>query len=402
MEPVNYPLATSTWDSEEYASIARVLDSGKFSMGDEVLRFEQEAAKFFDARFAVMFNSGSSANLAALTAIRLKSQIRKTERTSTPEVIVPAVSWSTTYFPVNQAGYKLVFVDIDEDTLNIDVEAAKRALTDNTVGVVAVNLLGNPAQLLSLTKFCVENELFLVEDNCESMGATLAGRYCGTFGEIGTFSTYFSHHISTMEGGFCLTDDTLIADILKSLRAHGWTRNLSPESELHVPTVDAWKQQFTFVLPGYNLRPLEMEGAIGLAQLKKLPDIIAGRRRNWRAFKQLMSEFPEFVTQSENGESSSFGFAILVHRDYRSRLFRDQLAETLGRFGIESRPIVTGNFTLQPAMSFLSYEISGELTSSQIVDDFGLFIGNHHYDISAELNTLRRGLEAYLHESGVR
>ena len=399
---VKYPLATTTWGAEEYKAIDRVVNSGKFSMGEEVLSFERDCANYFGSAHAVMFNSGSSANLGALTAVMLKSRILERSIVKEPEVIVPAVSWSTTYFPISQAGYKLVFVDVDERTLNISIEGVLGALSKNTVGIVAVNLLGNPANLPQLKDICTEHELFLIEDNCESMGATLEGRQCGTYGEIGTFSTYFSHHISTMEGGFCLTDDPLLADILKAIRAHGWTRNLDEKSELNVTGVDKWKQQFTFVLPGYNLRPLEIEGAIGQEQLRKLPAIIAGRRANMKKFQELMLEFPQFLTQQENGESSAFGFSLLFHHDQRQILSRERLVRTLSELGIESRPVVTGNFTLQPAMKFLNFRVQGELKNSQAVEDFGLFIGNHHYQIERELETLRGALNQFLSQGSAR
>lgn len=304
MNDWKYPLATTTWGSEEFDAMQRVIQSKNFTMGSEVREFERSFAEYFGAAYAVMSNSGSSANLLALAAIRYSSMNPKNGK---DEVIVTAVSWSTTYYPITQLGFKLKFVDIDLDTLNASSETIAAAITSKTAGIVAVNLLGNPSELSEIRKLADSHGIFMIEDNCESMGAYYDDAPAGTFGHIGTFSSFFSHHISTMEGGVSVTDSLELSQVMTSLRAHGWTRELPAENFVHNKSGDEFDDLFRFVLPGYNLRPLELEGAIGQEQLKKLPDIVEGRRRNALKFLDVMADFPEFRTQKESGRSSWFG-----------------------------------------------------------------------------------------------
>ena len=202
------------------------------------------------------------------------------------EIIVPAVSWSTTFFPLQQYGLHLKFVDIDLTTLNYNLEALSDAIGPETRAIMAVNLLGNPNDFDQIAGIIDNKDIILIEDNCESMGATYKNKYTGTFGVMGSFSCFFSHHISTMEGGVIVTDEEELFHILLALRAHGWTRNLPKFNKVTTEKSDNdFEENFRFILPGYNLRPLEMSGAIGKVQLEKLPKIIAGRQNNAKLFK---------------------------------------------------------------------------------------------------------------------
>ena len=257
----HYSLASTTWDQLEIEAIHSVIASGHFTMGPRVKEFEEEFAKFFGAKYAVMSNSGSSANLLAFAALHYSSKSPMSQGRS--EVIVPAVSWSTTYYPVTQLGYTLKFVDIDALTLNMNLQQTIDAIDEKTAAIFAVNLLGNPSHLNELAAAAETYGIPLLEDNCESMGASVGGKYAGSHGLIGTFSCFFSHHISTMEGGMVVTDDEELFHIMLSLRAHGWTRNL-PKDNLVCGTKsdDPFEESFRFVLPGYNVRPLELAAAI--------------------------------------------------------------------------------------------------------------------------------------------
>jgi len=374
-----FPLATFTWDAEEYAAIQSVIDSNMFSMGPRVAQFEREFAAFAGSRFSVMVNSGSSANLAMIAALFYTKDKSRRLRPG-DEVIVPAVSWSTTYYPLHQYGLKVKFVDIDLQTLNMDVEQVRQAVGPRTRAILAVNLLGNPCDFRALQSICDEHKLLLLEDNCESMGAKLDGRQCGTFGLMGTYSTFFSHHISTMEGGLICTDDEELHHILLCLRAHGWTRNL-PHQNLVTGTKsdDPFEESFKFVLPGYNLRPLEMEGALGSTQVKKLPGLVAERRRNGVLWTARMADHPDLMIQREHGESSWFGFSIVIRPG--SAVTRPQLLGHLRELGFECRPIVTGNFAKNPVVQYFDHEVVGSLENANHIDQHGLFVGNHHYPI---------------------
>jgi len=382
-----FPLATSSWDDKEYAAIQRVVDSGRFTMGPLVAEFERDFAAQFGSAFGVMVNSGSSANLLAIAAAVLDP---RTDLNAGDEVLVPAVSWATTYYPLQQYGLKLRFVDIDVDTLNMDLDLAEAAITPATKAIFAVNLLGNPNDFARLTKLADDHGLILIEDNCESLGATFDGKAAGTFGSMGTFSAFFSHHISTMEGGVILTDDEQLRQILVSLRAHGWTRELPVENFVHHKTGDMFDDLFRFVLPGYNVRPLEMSGAIGIEQVRKIPSLVEGRRENAAYFQQIMADVPNVRLQTEVGESSWFGFSLVLEGALAGR--RGDVVAALTERSIECRPIVAGNFTKNPVMKYLDAIVPTELPAADKIHVDGLFVGNHHYPVHGGLDLLRETL----------
>ena len=378
-----YPLASSTWGEEEIQAMHEVINSGKFTMGEKVSRFEDRFAKEVGAKHAVMFNSGSSANLALLTACRYRAGALLNPG---DEVIVPAVSWSTTYYPVNQIGAILKFVDVDPQTLNIDISKTEAAITTKTKAIFAVNLLGNPADWIALKALAENRNVLLLEDNCESLGAKIEGKSAGTFGLGGTFSTFFSHHISTMEGGLAVTDDESLYQTMKSIRAHGWTRELPDENHVHNKTGNRWDDLYRFVLPGYNLRPLELEAAIGLVQIERVRSFVENRRANAEILFKNMANIPNFRLQKENGSSSWFGFSIILEEKLKNR--RTDLINILDSAGIESRPIVTGNFTRNPVIKHLNHAEIGPLPGADEIHDSGLFVGNHHYDLTKEISHL--------------
>lgn len=385
MSNFKYPLATATWDKAEYEAIQRVIESGMFSMGPKVQAFECDFAEYIGSRFAVMVNSGSSANLLMVGAL---FYTKENALKPGDEVIVPAVSWSTTYYPLHQYGLKLKFVDIDLQTLNYDLEQLKGAITDRTRMIMAVNLLGNPNDFDAIKTLIAGRNIRIIEDNCESMGAEFNGRKAGTFGVMGSFSSFFSHHISTMEGGLVVTDDEELYHLLLSLRAHGWTRNLPKFN--HVcgeKSDDPFKESFRFVLPGYNVRPLEMSGAIGVEQVKKLSMIVSERRKNGSLLQEAMSDHPHLLIQKEIGKSSWFGFSLVIKPG--SPLTREKLLEHLNAAGFECRPIVAGNFAKNEVMKYFDADIHGDLKNADHIDRYGLFVGNHHYPIPEAIAALR-------------
>ena len=382
-----YPLATATWDESEYQALQDVISSGMFTMGPKVAQFEKDFARYIGSKYAVMVNSGSSANLLMVAAFFYTKNVRL-KLSPGDEVIVPAVSWSTTYYPLYQYGLKIKFVDIDLNTLNYDLEQLSQAISPNTRAVVAVNLLGNPNDFTKLKTIIGDRDIVLIEDNCESLGAEFEGKKAGTFGVMGTFSTFFSHHISTMEGGLVVTDDEEIYHILLSLRAHGWTRNLPKEN--HVCSTmgdDPFEESFRFVLPGYNVRPLEMSGALGIEQVKKLPHLITERRKNGALLQKALANHSDLLIQSEIGRSSWFGFSLIIKPE--SAWTRKDLVRKLTDLGFECRPIVTGNFAKNEVVKYFDSEVHGHLKNAEHVDRSGLFIGNHHYSIADAIEVLK-------------
>ena len=381
-----YPLATATWNQKEIDAMHNVISSGNFTMGEKVDLFERNFLKYIGSQHAVMVNSGSSANLLMIAALfYTKNPKLKLKRGD--EVIVPAVSWSTTYYPLYQYGLKIKFVDIDIETLNYDLVQLELAISTKTRVVLAVNLLGNSNDFDFINKVIQDKNIILLEDNCESMGATFNNKKTGTFGVMGTFSSFYSHHISTMEGGIIITDDEELHQILISLRSHGWTRDLPVKNLIcDDKSDDLLEESFRFVLPGYNVRPLELEGALGIEQIKKLPMIISKRRKNAKLFVETLFSHPDLLIQKEIGMSSWFGFSIIIRPG--SSLTRKELVNKLNHLGFEIRPIVTGNFLKNDVIKFFDYEVFGSLKNAEYLDKNGLFIGNHHYPMLGAINTL--------------
>jgi CDP-6-deoxy-D-xylo-4-hexulose-3-dehydrase len=388
---MKYELALSSWDDNEIKAIKKILDSNQTTMGENVKRFEMEFARFTGSKYCVMVNSGSSANLLGVASLFYKKQYNLKQG---DEVIVPAVSWPTTYYPLYQYGLKLKFVDIDLETLNYDLEKLREAVSQKTKMIVIVNLLGNPNNFTEIQKIIVDKSIILFEDNCESLGAELNGKQAGTWGLLGTYSSFFSHHISTMEGGMIVTDDDELYQIMLCMRAHGWTRSL-PKHNL-VTTAksdDLFEELFRFVLPGYNFRPIEMMGAIGLEQLKKLPSFLEFRRSNAGYFMNIFNNNPYFFIQKETGRSSWFGFSLILKPDVS--VTRKDIIDYLAKKNIEIRPIVAGNFTKNEVLKYFNYELHGEMINAEYIDKNGFFAGNHHFDISDKLDYFKKVLDDY-------
>ncbi|EHD2889948.1 DegT/DnrJ/EryC1/StrS family aminotransferase [Campylobacter jejuni] len=386
---MKYTLASSTWNEKELQAIQDVIKSDMFTMGKKVAEFEKDFVKFVGSKYAVMTSSGSTANLIATAALFYTKNPRLKRG---DEVIVPAVSWSTTYYPLYQYGLKLKFVDIDLETLNYDLDALSSAISNKTKMIMIVNLLGNPNDFDAIKVMIKDKDIILLEDNCESMGAEYKGKQAGTFGIMGTFSTFFSHHMATMEGGFVVTDDEELYHILLCLRAHGWTRNL-PKENLVVNKSDDWfSESFRFVLPGYNVRPVEMSGAIGIEQLKKLPMFLQYRRENAKLFCEYFQNHPEFITQKEIGSSSWFGFSLVIKPN--SKLQRKDIIKKLEENDIEYRPIATGDFTQNEVIKYFDYEIHRELKNAKYIHEKGFFVGNHQFSISNQINLFKKVLDS--------
>ena len=384
---MNYKLASSTWDNKEIEAIQRVIQSDKYSMGAEVKEYEHKFAEYVGSKYAVMVSSGSAANLLMIASMFFTGDKSKRLQRG-DEVIVPAVSWSTTYFPLQQYGLKVKFVDIDRATLNIDMDKLEAAITDKTKVILAVNLLGNPNDFDKIEQLVSGRQITLLEDNCESLGAIFNGKQAGTFGLMGTYSSFFSHHIATMEGGCVVTDDEELCHILLTIRAHGWTRNLPSENLVSgTKSDDPFEESFKFVLPGYNVRPLEMSGAVGIEQLKKLPGFIDVRRANARHFVNKFANHPYIEIQSEIGASSWFGFSLVLNE--KSPFTRSELVSVYAASEIECRPIVTGNFLKnKKVLSYFYYEAPGDFSSAEYIDSNGLFVGNQQLDISDQIDFL--------------
>jgi CDP-4-dehydro-6-deoxyglucose reductase, E1 len=368
-----YPLALPLFGAEEIAASLGPLLTRRVTMGSRVLEFEAAFADYIGVRHAVMVNSGSSANLLALAC--LSAEVREGGLRPGDEVIVPAVGWSTTVAPILQLGYVPVFVDVDPHTLNIQVEALAEAISPRTRAIMPVHLLGNPVDIPAVESFAREHDLFLIEDTCEALGSEIDGRRTGSFGHAGTYSFFFSHHITTVEGGMLVTSDDELANAARSIRAHGWTRDMSDREEIERanPHVDP---RFLFAHLGYNLRPMETQAAFGLVQLGRLDAFNESRREAAHALLQGLEGLEgelRFVSEQPGGTSTWFGFSVIA-RDHETRM---ALARHLGERGIETRPIVSGNLAVQPAFRDRVHRTVGSLPNARELSACGLFIGIH-------------------------
>ena len=387
----NYSLASGSWDELEVNAINDVIKSNRYTMGSKVRQFENEFSKFFDVKYSLMLNSGSSANLLAIASLIIDEE---TDLNQGNEVIVPAVSWSTTFSPISQYGLKLRFVDIDLNTLNIDENLIENAITKKTKAIFAVNLLGNSCNFKKLKDLCGKYNLLLLEDNCESLGAKYDNKFTGTIGNVGTFSFFFSHHMQTMEGGMLVTNNKKTYELANSMRAHGWIRDLPDNNSLFKKTGDNFEDSFKFITPGYSIRPLEMSGAIGSVQLRKINSFIDNRRENAKFFNELFKSNENIIIQKETGESSWFGFSIVLKNKLLGK--RSEVLKKLSNVNIETRPIVAGNFTKNPTIKYMDHTISGELKNAEYIDENGFFVGNDHRDLKSRILLLHNTINDIL------
>jgi CDP-6-deoxy-D-xylo-4-hexulose-3-dehydrase len=341
--PIAIPLNASTLGAEEMSAVQEALASGQLTMGPRCAEFERQFAAYIGARHAVMVNSGSSANLLALFAIAnplcpLPDNLRQLRPGD--EVIAPAVTWSTTIWPIIQAGGVPVLVDSDPATLQTRPEAIEAAITDRTVAICIVHVLGGAVEAQAVRALAHRRRLWLIEDTCEALGVKRAGRFVGTFGHLGTYSFYFSHHITTIEGGMVVCDDDELADLLRALRAHGWIRHMRKRDEFATkhPDIDP---RFLFVTTGFNVRPTEINAAIGQEQLKKLAGFNQRRRDVAVELDTRLTKFTSAghfsVMQFDaDAEPAPFGYPVIC----RDPQVRAGLARHLERSGIETRPII--------------------------------------------------------------
>jgi len=402
-EKLHFPLVDSSYDNQEIISCIATLLSGQLTMGAKVRQFEREFAAWCGAPHAVMVNSGSSANLLALSV--LVNPMRRNRLQIGDKVAVPAVCWSTSLWPVIQLGLVPVLIDVDPETLNLSIPSLESALRRHDIkAVLMVHVLGNSTDMSALLELVDNRGLLLIEDTCESLGSTHAGRKLGTLGTFGTFSFYFSHHMTTIEGGMVLAGSEEDYDLLKCLRAHGWSREQSNRSALEAANSHI-DPRFLFVNVGYNLRPMEIQAAFGLEQLTRLDDMNAHRRANVLRIRSAFVNHPRwsgqllFPAATPRLDACWFGFPFLIAPSIalHYKKFTGQLLEQ----GVDTRPIVSGNMALQPAIRHFNVDLSmGPFAGAQTVHERGLFFGCHARPLSdATIDRLVGLILRCLHDS---
>lgn len=374
------PLNAPTFDETEIQAAIDVLRSKQVTMSKNCARFEHDFSTYLRSKYAIFVNSGSSANLLAFFALTnplCPTPAGKQKIYPGDEVIVPAVTWSTTIWPIVQAGLVPVLVDCDQNTFQMKPDSVKKALSSRTKIICPVHVLGNGVDMNFVLNFAEENKLWIIEDTCEALGSRYTNKYLGTMGDIGTYSFFFSHHITTIEGGMLLTQHAELADLVRCLREHGWSRNLENRKEIEAqyPEIDP---RFLFVNAGFNLRPTEINAVFGIAQLKKLRNFNERRveiATQWnQAFeKQIRNGFFTPMLITPNVEPIWFGYPILC----KDLILRKQLLTHLESNGIETRPIICGNLARQPAFKLMKHRIADELSGADSVMQKGLFWGSH-------------------------
>ncbi len=357
-----YPTAWSGWGEEEFAAIDRIKRSGRWTMGPQVEAFEAEFAAYHKMRFGIMVNSGSSANLIAVAALlHCDDPLQRGD-----EVLVPALAWSTTYAPLIQHGLEPVVCDIGKDW-NADITNAP--FIEMCSLIVACNVLGNPCNEKGWADAAQAIGAYLIVDNCESVGAMGDdASLAGTHGIGNTFSFFYSHQLSAIEGGMILTDNADYAAACRKLRDHGWTRSVNKPTTL--------EGEYDFCAFGYNVRPVEMHAAIAREQLKKLETRRIARSKNYHHWYEATRGMP-IDHPKLNGDPSFFG----IHFAVDSQLARTKLASALRAHGIDCRPPAGGSFLCHP------YAQPWRAQHTPAADDLhyrGLFIGNPPFD-GAEL-----------------
>ena len=375
-----FPLVDSSYDNQEILRCIDTLLSGQLTMGHRVKEFETEFAKSIGCPYAVMVNSGSSANLLAVSAVI--NPIREKRLKPGDRVAVPAVCWSTSLWPLVQLGLKPVLVDVDPETLNMSIPALRKAMQNQSIAaVMMVHILGNSTNMSALLEIVNENGMVLIEDTCESLGSSHLGKALGTLGDFGTYSFYFSHHMTTIEGGMVVCNTLEDYDLLRCLRAHGWSREQSNRNELETknPEIDP---RFLFVNVGYNLRPMEIQASFGLEQLKRLDAMNDNRKINAAKMRDAFTIHPQwrgqivFPAAPAGIDACWFGFPFIVNDmpGFNYTAF----TEILMRNRIDTRPIVSGNMALQPAVRMFDIDLSqGPFHGAQRIHDHGVFIGVH-------------------------
>lgn len=368
-------LNAPSYGSEEVLEALESLLSTWVTMGEKVAEFEDGFAEYLNAAGGMMVNSGSSANLVALKALRTQ----RGGATITPgdEVIVPACTWSTSVAPIIDVGATPVLVDSDPETFALDANAVAEAITDDTAAIMAVHLLGNPAEMDALTELCEDHDIALIEDCCEAHGAAFDGQKVGTFGEYGTFSFFFSHHISTMEGGMVVSQNAERIEAAKPIRAHGWIRELDDREAVAADYGDI-DERFLFVESGMNVRPTDVQGAFGIHQLDRLEPFIEIRRENAERLSSELSRYSDvldFQHEQRDGRHTWYGYPLVVGSD--APFSREEITDHFEANGIETRPIMGGNLAEQPAFEHLR-DRAGPLPVADGLHERGFFFGNHH------------------------
>jgi len=373
---MNIPLVKNTIDNDDIDKLIEWLKTyPRLTKGDLTLKFEKLWSEFVGVKHSIFVNSGSSANLLMVYAL-IESGLLKLG----DPIIIPSLSWSTSLAPAIQLGLKPILCDCNKEDLSIDIDHLKTLINEhNPKCVMVVPILGLVPKMDKISKLCKDNNITLIEDSCESLGSKFKDKQLGSFGEMSTFSTYFGHHISTIEGGMVCTNNDYFANLLKSLRSHGWDRDMDEEvrDDLRIKYgIDKFNSLYTFYHTGFNLRSTDLQAFLGINQLKKLPSIVEKRNENFKLYYELLDD--SFWKPEIRDESyiSNFAFPIIHPK-------RNELVKLLNENNIENRPLLAGSLGKQPYW----YNKFGMVSLPNVdsIHDHGLYLPNNHQMGSDEI-----------------
>ena len=364
-----HPLHNNAFSNDDILNGIEVLLSQKLTMSKITEEFEHQFSKFIGAKYALMVNSGSSANL--LASFALINPKKKNRLNSGDKFLIPSICWSTSLWPLIQCGLKPKFIDVNQDNFCLDETLINRKILKEIKAIVTIHILGNSSNIKKISSTAKKNNIFLIEDTCEALGSKYNSKYLGTYGDFGTYSFYYSHQITSGEGGMIVCNSKEDYEIIYSLRAHGWDRGLNTNSK---------KNQFNFINSGFNLRPMDLTAAIGLSQFKRLGNMMNVRASNREKIinkikisKKWNNQYT-FFQPNKNVSPSWFGFPIIINKI--NKINKNKFMNYLNRCGIESRPILSGNFLNQPSAKLYKLNSANlKFNNSQMIEDKGFFIG---------------------------
>ena len=381
-----YSLLENAFSRDDILSGLKVLFSGQITMSEITENFQYEFAKFLGAKYALMVNSGSSANLLATFALVNPRKKNFLKRNS--ECLIPALCWSTSLWPVVQAGLKPKFLDVNIDSFCINEKLVEQSISKDTKALMVVHVLGNSSNIQKISQIAKKYGIFLIEDTCESLGSKYGNKFLGNFGDFGTYSFYYSHQITSGEGGMIICNDKNNYKIIHSLRSHGWDRGLKNN-----------KNDFNFINSGFNVRPSEISAAIGYSQFKRFNKFKKIRSINRNKILSSLKNSTKwnnqftFISAIKKLQPSWFGLPILINNKFLPK--KKKFLNYLNKNGIETRPIISGNFLNQPSIKLFKIQgKSKKFKNAQEIEELGFFIGLHTKSIDE--NKLRRLTNALL------
>ena len=377
-----YPLTQSVLENRDLNAAIKTIKSKKITMGKKTQEIENYFKKKVTGINSLMVNSGSSANLLIFQCL-INPMVKRLKPGD--EVLIPAICWSTSLWPIIQSGLKVKFVDIDLNTFNINTSQLIRKVTKKTKALMLVHALGNCADMDKIVEICKKKKIILIEDACEALGSSFNKKPLGTFGDFSSFSFYYSHHITSGEGGMVCVKNKKYLEILKSLRSHGWSRELKDNKKISIKNKKIDKN-WIFVNSGFNLRPTDINAAIGIEQLKRLKKILSIRKYNYNSIKEkLMNDKRydnQFTIPSDDNKKEIAWFGIPITLTNNNKKFKNSFMNKLNRKGIITRPIISGNFARQPSIKLYKIKVNYKLKNADVIDQSSFFLGLHNIKIN--------------------